>query len=396
MIALLADAPVKQAVDALQPEQYLIKTLTVKGRPKVLVAGGDPIGALRRLSPGRALGVRFYLHGDVVPDGRSRSTLAATRRDGQAAVRAPRHPAVPRFPRGARLVERRRLQGHPRPAAQAADELLRPAHLSRGRRRPRAGGLDRPARRDRRRTAQVKASYPSRHFTTANADRHVGLPAASKTGDYVFGAADLFDRDDYGADYMRGHASLAARCRPSSATHLFDRMGALLREAFTFAHRLGIKTCLGTETPLTIPDAGAAAAAGGGQEPGRPGRRAGALRGHVPADRADPSAGLLLALDARRLDLGGSRASSRSTRRMADFRAALAAPRRSSPPSRWPPAAGCSARRRRRRCSTSSLPKNMPMSCINRQVGNSPVEPGFAKVRAGRNGPFPGWKTTRA
>ena len=26
------------------------------------------------------------------------------------------------------------------------------------------------------------------------------------------------------------------------------------------------------------------------------------------------------------------------------------------------------------------LPKNMPMSCISRQVGNSPVEPGFAEV----------------
>ena len=27
------------------------------------------------------------------------------------------------------------------------------------------------------------------------------------------------------------------------------------------------------------------------------------------------------------------------------------------------------------------LPKDMPMSCINRTVGNTPVEPGFAKVK---------------
>jgi hypothetical protein len=28
------------------------------------------------------------------------------------------------------------------------------------------------------------------------------------------------------------------------------------------------------------------------------------------------------------------------------------------------------------------LPAEMPMSCINRQVGNEPVEPGFARVQA--------------
>ncbi len=34
-------------------------------------------------------------------------------------------------------------------------------------------------------------------------------------------------------------------------------------------------------------------------------------------------------------------------------------------------------RRSLRHCSTSGFPKNMPMSCINRVVGNTPVEPGF-------------------
>ena len=40
---------------------------------------------------------------------------------------------------------------------------------------------------------------------------------------------------------------------PEQCNALFDRMGELLGDVFTFARRLGIKTCIGTETPLTIP-----------------------------------------------------------------------------------------------------------------------------------------------
>ena len=143
------------------------------------MVGGDPIGTLYgayRLA--ERLGVRFYLHGDVVPDAaawRWRSPRAG--RTGQAAVRPPRHPAVPRFPRRAGLVERRRLQGRPRPVAQAADEFLRPAHLSRRAAwgPSRSSGSARPSDVGQRR-AGSKASYPSRHFTTS-IQRHLGLPA---------------------------------------------------------------------------------------------------------------------------------------------------------------------------------------------------------------------------
>ena len=40
---------------------------------------------------------------------------------------------------------------------------------------------------------------------------------------------------------------------PEQCNALFDRMGEFLGDAFTFARQLGIKTCIGTETPLTIP-----------------------------------------------------------------------------------------------------------------------------------------------
>jgi hypothetical protein len=56
-------------VEDLGPQQYRIKTLSVKGRRVAMVVGGDDIGTLYgayRLA--EYLGVRFFLHGDVVPD----------------------------------------------------------------------------------------------------------------------------------------------------------------------------------------------------------------------------------------------------------------------------------------------------------------------------------------
>ena len=71
-----------------------------------------------------------------------------------------------------------------------------------------------------------------------------------KTGDYLFGAAALFDRDDYGADYMKGTYPWT-QMPPEYCNCLFDRMGDVLRDSFSFARTVGVKTCLGTETPLT-------------------------------------------------------------------------------------------------------------------------------------------------
>ena len=72
--AFLSDAKLKAAVEGLAAEQYMLKTVQHNGRPVLLVVGGDPMGTLYgayRLA--EHLGVRFYLHGDVVPDKQCRS-----------------------------------------------------------------------------------------------------------------------------------------------------------------------------------------------------------------------------------------------------------------------------------------------------------------------------------
>ena len=95
---------------------------------------------------------------------------------------------------------------------------------------------------------RVKASFPARHFTTASGT--CGY-SARKTSDYTHGTAALFDRDGYGADYMKGMTPWPVT--PADQNELFFRVGQMLNEVFGYAHLLGVKTCLGTETPLSIP-----------------------------------------------------------------------------------------------------------------------------------------------
>ena len=251
--ALLCDAAIKDAVDRLAAEQYALKTLRRDGRPVLLVVGGDDIGALYGAYRfAERLGVRFYLHGDVMPDRQIPPRLARAGRNPQTAVRSPRDPAVSRFSRGAGLVERRRLQGDLGPVAEDGDELFRAARLSRGRRRPGAGRVDRPGRRDcRRRQGKGQLSVAALHREQCH--RRLGISRSEDERLCLRRRRTLRPR----RLRRRIHARRVPwdKMSPAQCNALFDRMGKLLDDAFVFAHRLGIKTCIGTETPLTIPAA---------------------------------------------------------------------------------------------------------------------------------------------
>lgn len=68
-----------ESVRSVGPQEYLLKTVPLASRdrkPVLLVVGGDSVGTLYgayRLA--EHLGVRFYLHGDVVPDSQRALTL---------------------------------------------------------------------------------------------------------------------------------------------------------------------------------------------------------------------------------------------------------------------------------------------------------------------------------
>jgi len=250
--ALIADARLKKEIGSLAPQEYLLKSIRIHFKPVLLVIGGDASGTLYgayRLA--EHWGVRFYLHGDVVPDKQAALDFPALdeRAKPLFALRGiqPFHD----FPEGpdwwsgddykaiiAQLAKLRMnffgLHTYPemRPHAEPTVWIGLP------------GEFDKDGR--------VSQSYATAYFNTRRADWSGNWGYTSmKTGDFLYGSSLLFDQDDYGADVQRG--MMPAPKTPEACNELFNRTSAMLRGAFEEARALGVKTCVGTETPLTIP-----------------------------------------------------------------------------------------------------------------------------------------------
>jgi alpha-glucuronidase len=60
---------IRAAAQSLAPQQYILKTLAAGPRKTLWIVGGDDPGVLYGVyRVAERLGVRFYLHGDTVPD----------------------------------------------------------------------------------------------------------------------------------------------------------------------------------------------------------------------------------------------------------------------------------------------------------------------------------------
>ncbi len=351
--------------------------MQIDDRSVLAVAGGDEFGTLYgayRLA--EHLGVRFYLHGDVIPDRQVALELPALDETRRPLFERRGIQPFHDFPEGPDWWNRDGYKAvlgqlpkmgmnfiglHTYPEGGVGPEPLvwigTPAELA-------ADG-------------NVKASYPARHFTTDSHPPAWGF-VPGKTSDFVCGAADLFDRDDYGADYMREtypwHAMSPAQCNA-----LFDRMGEFLGDVFTYAHRLGIKTCLGTETPLTVPTVVKQRLQAAGKDPADPavvqelyeGMFQRINRTH-PLDYYwlwTPEGWTWEAVKPQQMDAT-----------MADLRAFLAAVKKTNVPFTPATCGWVLGPPQNPALFDEFLPKDVPMSCINRTVGNTPVEPGFARI----------------
>ena len=95
---------------------------------------------------------------------------------------------------------------------------------------------------------------------------------------------------------------------PAACNQVFERTGALLRDAFTEAHRLGVKTCVGTETPLKVPRQVAERLRAQGKDLKDRAVVRELYERHLPPDHPGLSGRFLLVLDTRRMDVGGQQA----------------------------------------------------------------------------------------
>ncbi|NLS96141.1 MAG: hypothetical protein GXX96_28715 [Planctomycetaceae bacterium] len=372
--AVLTEPAWRTTVDALAPEQYVVRTLQQADRPLVLIAGGDSVGTLYgAYRVAEHLGVRFYLHGDELPDRQIPLAIAPVNETGTPLFDRRGIQPFHDFPEGpdwwnedgykAILGQLAKLRMnffglHTYPEGRLGPEPLTWI------------GLTSDIRPD----GRVAFSYPSRHFTTKNGTWGYG---STKTSDYLFGAGGLFDRDDYGVDYMRGMTPWPETLEDSN--ELFDRMGQVLRSAFGLAGQLGIKTCLGTETPITLPTPVKERLQAAGKDPADPAVvqevYEGMFRRIMATHPLDyywlwtPEGWTWKAVNDQQV---------KAT--LADLRAAIAAAEKVRAPFTLATCGWVLGPPQEPSLFDKVLPKSMPMSCINRKVGYSPVEPGFAEV----------------
>lgn len=97
---------------------------------------------------------------------------------------------------------------------------------------------------------KVSYSYPATFANTQRPNYWSYAPLSTK--DFSCGASLLFDRTIYGPNFMKGLESVSNE--QDSLNLLFEKSGEYFSSIFNFGHQLGIKFCMGTETPLTIPN----------------------------------------------------------------------------------------------------------------------------------------------
>ncbi len=370
---------IKDRAATLADQQYLIRTLSRGSNQWVMVCGGDDAGALYgayRLI--ETLGVHFYLHGDVVPEEKTVFNPTGLSIDGKPlfALRGiqpfhdfPEGPDwwnlddykayIAQLPKmgmnfiGFHTYPESRFNGHWK-----AEPLV-------------WIGMQDQINPD----GTVKSAYPALHANTG--DETWGY-LAKKTSDFSFGASQLFEDDCYGADYMKGISDWPHT--DAENVKAFDEVGKLLGNAFTFARELGVKTCLGTEAPLVIPHGVQEKLSSENIDPASDAARRGLYEGIFtrimkthPLDyywfwtpeiwtwRPETGDDVVYLED--------------------DLLNALQAYRNVNPPFTLATCGWVLGPTRDRSEFDKLLPKNMPFSCINRNLGSRLVEPGFQAIQ---------------
>ncbi|MBK7260118.1 MAG: hypothetical protein IPI01_20405 [Ignavibacteriae bacterium] len=272
---LLANLPVEKrlrdSLHAMPLEGFCLRTLPTATGSILLVCGATDISTLYgAYALAETMGIRFSAHGDDIPDGRItwsppvlaewHTPLFATR------GLQPFHD----FPEGpdwwsvddykalfAQMVKMRMnfFGLHTYPEGGVGPEptvwIGYPEDILPG--------------------TGVARAYPARYFTTAGDPAWGYNPQLTST--YLFGCGQYFDAEAYGSMFMAGYAphdpiGTNMPYKPDVLRHpdptrlpaegwngLFDRTARLFANAFTFGRGLGVKMCIGTETPLTVPAA---------------------------------------------------------------------------------------------------------------------------------------------
>ncbi len=347
---------------ALGAQQFRLQTreqtLTISGGSDLAVLYGAYAFAEK-------LGVRFYLHGDVIPDGKIPFALPALDETRQSLFELRgvnpwgSHPfgfdawSVDDYKAVFTQLAKMRMnflgvhcypEGHPYAEPTVWHGL--------------AGDFDAQGR--------VKSSYVSRYFNTLLTPAW-GDFLPKKTSDYGFGGALLFERDDWAPAVMEGFCPLPQT--PEACNDVFNRMAAQFNDAFTFARQLGVKTCEGTEVPLTLPKALAQ----------RTGDVRAVYEGTFRRIMASHPLDYYWLWTPEGWTWSGNNPAQYSNT-VADIRLAIEASKNVRAPFQLATAGWVLGPVQDRAALGADLPKDIPMSAISRNTGATEVDPAFVRI----------------
>jgi hypothetical protein len=394
----VADGRTVADLGTLAPQQYLLKTFRDDQHSVLLLAGGDEVATLYAAYRfAELLGTRFYLDGDTIPDQRIATPQLRSRiMKGAERMQPNVDPVMARpFPvlaeLGKPLFDLRGIQPfHDFPEGpdwwNRDDYLAILSQLPKLRMNflglhtyPEGSPNAEPTvwiglADDAGEKGKVKFSYPASYQNTLRGNWGY---RTKKTSQFSLGSAQLFDGDAFGAEVMRGLCPQPTNA--IAANELFERTGALLRDAFQHAHSLGIKTCVGTETPLVIPQA---------------------LKDRLQSLSLNPTNAATVqalyegifrrAMSTYPLDYfwfwtpetwtWEDTKPEQVRAAMKDLTLAMSAAKAVQATFQLATCGWVLGPPEDRGLFDKILPKDWPVSCINREVGKSPVEPGFAHV----------------
>jgi hypothetical protein len=366
---------IKSLADSLANQQYFIKTMTQDRKRYMLIVGGDDMGTLygayRFIE---RFGVRFYLHGDTIPDGKVPLVLPDVNETGRPLFELRGIHPFHDFPEGpdwwnendykaiiSQLPKLRMnffaLHTYPEKGPNAEPTVWI--------------GLPEDIEPD----GKVKFSYPSSYQNTLRGNWGY---APKKTSEFNFGSSMLFERDDYGPEMMFGLMPEPKTTEQNN--EMFNRTGTMLKEVFNYAHKLSVKICVGTETPLVIPQAVKNRLTEQGKDPNNPETVKEIYRGlferikrTYPLDYYwlwTPEGWTWEAVKDEQVA---------ATER--DMLLAVESAKAVNAPFKLATCGWVLGPPKDRAQFDRVLPKEMPFSCINRQVGFTPVESNFAKIQ---------------
>ncbi len=370
----------KTIAAGLKPQEYLIKTVGTGNKKAIWIVGGDSAGVLygtyRFIEQ---LGVRFYLDGDVIPDEKIALELPQVDETGKPLFEIRGIFPFHDFPEGpdwwdadeykaviGQLPKMRMnfigLHTYPEKNPDCQFGNSEPTVWI---------GIGQDIGPD----GTVKFSAKSRHFTTMS--KAWGYKP-KKTSEFSSGASELFERDDYGADYMEGMSPWPET--PEKCNELFKRFGAVLNDAFSFAHRLDVKTCVGTETALSEPNVLKQRLRDMGKDPFASSTEQEIYEGmFTRIKQTYPIDYYFLWTPEDWTWLGAKDAAVEAV--VKDLKMATAAAEKAEVPFTLATCGWVLGPQNNRTLFDMVLPKNMPLTCINRDVGFAFVEPAFASIK---------------